>query len=169
MSNELPTDTDDALTDDQYEDLARPVSDRPELKTTVDVRLPPEITSLVAAHAAHRTVTDGAATVADIHDYAADYVQLWPRYLVGETDTPLVEWVADRADVVVDPSETVVLPDRQLFEVRAEYRPESEVPVHVMLDPPERVLEAAGGWNQLVESVRFHRPDGGPDGDERDD
>jgi len=34
-----------------------------------------------------------------------------------------------------------VLPDRQLFEARAEYRPESESPMHVTLDPPERVLE----------------------------
>jgi hypothetical protein len=160
MSSELPTDTDDALTDDQYEALSRPVSDRPELKTTVDVRLPPEITSAVAAHAAYRTATDGAATVADIHDYAADHVQLWPRYLVGESDTPLVEWVADRADIIVDPSDTVVLPDRQLFEARAEYRPESEIPVHVTLDPPERVLEAAGGADQLTETIRVHLADG---------
>ena len=156
MSNELPTDTDDALTDDQYEALSRPASDRPELKTTVDVRLPPAITSAVAAHAAHRTATDGAATVAKIHDYATDYVEVWPRYLVAESDTPLVEWVADRADVVINPSKAVVLPDRQLFEARAEYRPDSEIPVHVTLDPPERVLEAAGGADQLTETIRVH-------------
>ena len=156
MSNELPTDTDDALTDEQYEGLTRAPGDWPELKTTVDVRLPPEITSAVAAHAAHRTTTDGAATVADIHDFADNYVEVWPRYLVAEGDTPLVEWVADRADVVVDPSDTVVLPDRQLFEARAEYRPESEIPVHVTLDPPERVLEAAGGADQLTETIRVH-------------
>ena len=150
------TTQDDALTDDQYEALSRPVSARPELKTTVDVRLPPEITSAVGAHAAHRTTTDGAVTAAAVRDIAADYVDLWPRYLVAESDTPLVEWVADRADVVIDPSDTVVLPDRQLFEARAEYRPESEIPVHVTLDPPERVLEAAGGADQLTETIRVH-------------
>jgi len=153
----------DARTDEQYEGLTRAVGDRPELKTTVDVRLPPAITSAVAAHAAHQTATDGAATVADIHDFAADHVEVWPRYLVAESDTPLVEWVADRADVVVDHSDTVVLPDRQLFEARAEYRPESEIPVHVTLDPPERVLEAAGGADQLTEVIRVHVGDGAGD------
>ena len=157
------TTEDDALTDDQYEALSRPVSDRPELKTTVDVRLPPEITSAVAAHAAHRIATNGAVTAAAVRDIAADYVEVWPRHLVAGADTPLVEWVADRADVVVDPSETVVLPDRQLFEARAEYRPESEIPVHVTLDPPERVLEAAGGADQLTETIRVHLADGAGD------
>lgn len=162
MEDETTTE-DDVLTDDQYEALSRPVSDRPALKTTVDVRLPPEITSAVAAHAAHRTATDGAVTAASVRDIAADYVEVWPRHLVAETDTPLVEWVADRADVVVDPSETVVLPDRQLFEARAEYRPESEVSLHVTLDPPERVLEAAGGADQLTETIRVHLADGAGD------
>ena len=150
------TTKDDALTDNQYEALSRPVGDRPELKTTVDIRLPPEITSAVAAHAAHRTATDGAVTAAAVRDIAADYVEVWPRYLVADTGRPLVEWVADRADVVVDHNENAVLPDRQLFEARAEYRPESEIPVHVTLDPPERVLEAAGGADQLTETIRVH-------------
>ena len=155
MRDDTTTD-DDARTDEQYEGVTRAPGDWPELKTTVDVRLPPAITSVVGAHAAHRTTTDGAATVADIHDYATDYVEVWPRYLVAESDTPLVEWVADRADVTVDPSEAVVLPDRQLFEAYAEYRPESEIPVHVTLDPPERVLAAAGGADQLTETIRVH-------------
>ena len=163
MSNELPTDTDDALTDDQYEALSQPVSDRPELKTTVDIRLPSEITSAVAAHAAHRTATNGTVTAAAVRDIAADYVEVWPRYLVADSDTPLVEWVADRADIVVDLSETVVLPDRQLFEARAESRPESEVPLHVTLDLPERVLEAGGGADQLTETIRVHLADGAGD------
>ena len=157
------TTEDDALNDDQYEALSRPVSDRPELKTAVDVRLPSEITSAVAARAAHRTATNGAVTAAAVRDIAADYVDVWPQYLVADTGRPLVEAIADRADVVVDPSDTVVLPDRQLFEARAEYRPESEVPLHVTLDPPERVLKAAGGADQLTETIRVHLADGAGD------
>ena len=163
---------DDALTDDQYSthgddrpaSAAGPLSsDPPELQMTVDVAVPSEITALVSDRAVRRTARDGAVTAAAIYDLVDDYVQVWPRPLVADTGRPLVEAVADQADVTVDHSETVVFPDRQLFGASAEYRPESEVPLHVTLDPPERVLEAAGGADQLTETIRVHLADGGGD------
>ena len=171
MRDDTTTD-DDALTDDQYSthgndrpaSAAGPLlSDPPELQTAVDVAVPSEIMALVVDRAARRTARDGAVTAAAICGMVDEYVQVWPRPLIADTGRPLVEAVADQADVTVDHSETVVFPDRQLFGASAEYRPESEVPLHVTLDPPERVLEAAGGWGQLTETIRVHLADGAGD------
>lgn len=164
-----PTTEDDAApsTDDAGDPASGapvPVSERPELRTTVDVRVPTEIVEEVAKRAERRATHEGAVTALTITGLADDYVQVWARHLVADTDTTLVDWIDEDSDVPVDHSDQVSYPDRQVFTAGVSYRPESEVPLHVTLDPPERVLEAAGGWGQLVEDVQFHHA--GDDGDE---
>jgi hypothetical protein len=38
---------------------------------------------------------------------------------------------------------------------RAEYRPDEEVPIRVTIEAPEHVREAAGGFEELTDSVRL--------------
>jgi hypothetical protein len=40
---------------------------------------------------------------------------------------------------------------------RAEYRPDEEVPLQVTLNVPEHVREAAGGFEELTETVEFRQ------------
>jgi hypothetical protein len=163
-----PTTTDAVPTTDNPTDPAGeavvPPSERPELRTTVDVRVPTEIADAVAQRAAHHATQEGAVTSKTINDLALDYVQVWARHLVADTNTRLPDWIDEDTDVPVDHSEQWPYPDRQLFAAGVSYRPESEVPLHITLDPPERVLDQVGGWGQLVENVRFHHA--GDDGDE---
>jgi hypothetical protein len=141
-----------------------PVSERPELRTTVDVRVPTEIVEEVAKRAERRATHEGAVTALTITGLADDYVQVWARHLVADTNTRLPDWIDEDRGVRVDHSDQVSYPDRQLFAAGVSYRPESEVPLHVTLDPPERVLDQVGGWGQLVENIRFHHA--GDNGDE---
>ena len=46
---------------------------------------------------------------------------------------------------------------------RAEYRPDEEVPLVISLDVPERVLETAGGFEELTETVEYRRAPSGED------
>jgi hypothetical protein len=40
---------------------------------------------------------------------------------------------------------------------RAEYRPDEEVPLQVTIEVPEHVREAAGGFEELTETVEFRQ------------
>jgi len=169
-TNDTDSTTDDAPnTDDVDTDPAGeafvPPSERPELRTTVYVRVPTEIADAVAQRVAHRATHEGPVTAETITDIADDYVQVWARLLVADTNTRLPDWIAQDTDVPVDHSDQVSYPDRQLLAAGVSYRPESEVPLHVTLDPPERVLEQVGGWEELVENARFHHA-GGDNGGE---
>jgi hypothetical protein len=165
------TDNDAAPTTDDADDPAsgwetQAPSERPELRTTVDVRVPTEIADVVAQRAARRSTHEGAVTSRTITELADDYVQVWARHLVADTNTRLPDWIDEDRGVPVDHSEQVSFPDRQLFAAGVSYRPESEVPLHVTLDPPERVLEQVGGWEELVENARFHHAGEDDDGEE---
>jgi hypothetical protein len=156
--------TDNTDAGDPAGEAVVPPSERPELRTTVDVRVPTEIADVVAQRAARRSTHEGAVTSRTITELADDYVQVWARHLVADTNTRLPDWIDEDTDVPVDHSEQVSYPDRQLFAAGVSYRPESEVPLHVTLAPPERVLDQAGGWEGLVEHVQFHHA--GDNGDE---
>jgi len=162
-----PTTDDDAPTTDDAGGPASgeslPPSERPELRTTVDVPVPTEIVEDVAKRAERRATHEGAVTAETITETADDYVQVWARHLVADTDTTLVDWIDEDTDVPVDHSDQVSYPDRQLFAAGVSYRPESAVPLHVTLDPPERVLDQVGGWEELIEHVQFHHAGAGGD------
>jgi len=163
-----PTTTDAAPSTDDADDPAsgwepQAPSERPELRTTVDVRVPTEIADAVAQRAARRAAHEGAVTSKTIADIALDYVQVWARHLVADTNTRLTDWIDENTDIPVDHSEQWPFPDRQLFAAGVSYRPESAVPLHVTLDPPERVLDQVGGWEELIEHVQFHHAGAGGD------
>ena len=143
-----------------------PPSERPELRTTVDVRVPTKIADAVAQRAAHRATHKGPVTARTITEIADDYVQVWARHFAADTGRPLVDWIDEDRSVPVDHSDQVSYPDRQLFAAGVSYRPESAVPLHITLDPPERVLDQVGGWGQLVEDVQFHHAGDEDDGGE---
>jgi hypothetical protein len=46
---------------------------------------------------------------------------------------------------------------------RAEYRPDEDVPLRVTIDVPEHVLDAAGGFEDLTDSVRLRPAPSGED------
>jgi hypothetical protein len=46
---------------------------------------------------------------------------------------------------------------------RAEYRPGEDVPLRVTIDVPEHVLDAAGGFEDLTDSVRLRPAPSGED------
>jgi len=119
------------------------------------VGLPMDIVTAIAYRAGAVVAQEGAVTPREINELAHDHVSLWGRFMVTGTDMELVEWIEDAADVPVDHSEPVAYPERHVFDVRAEYRPDTEVPLRIHLDPPEEVLEDAGGWDWLTESVRL--------------
>jgi len=107
------TTNDDVPTDNQHDSgddrSARagmlPLSNYPELRTTVDVAVPSEIVADVADRAAQKTASDGAVTPVEVAGLVADHVEVQPQYLVAGTDTPLVKALADRADVTIDSPE----------------------------------------------------------------
>lgn len=68
----------------------------------------------------------------------------------GPADIPSV----DAENVPTDDT-----PDGVLMEARAEYRADHRIPLHVTVDAPETVLEDAGSWDELTESVRVSRAD----------
>lgn len=52
---------------------------------------------------------------------------------------------------------------RSRIQSEAAYQPDEQIPLKITLDPPADVLDAAGGWDQLVETAQIRRA---PDGDE---
>jgi len=126
-----------------------------EERLTALVGLPMDIVTAIAYRAGAVAAQEGGVTPYEIQDLAYDHVSLAGRFMVTGTDMELVEWIEDAADVPVDHSEPVTYPERHVFDARAEYRPDSEVPLRIHLDPPADVLEDAGGWDWLTETVRL--------------
>lgn len=136
------------------------VDELPTWNTSVDVFLPDDVARAVAYRAGMRAHREAAVTEREVHDLALDHAQTHSRFLVEhdwqQPAVPLVEWVADQGVPVDHETATVTHPDRRIFGATAQYRPDSEIPLHITLDVPEGVIEDAGGWDWLTESVRLH-------------
>jgi len=128
---------------------------RREESLTALVGLPMDIVTAIAYRAGAVAAQEGGVTPYEIQDLAYDHVSLAGRFMVTGTDIELVEWIEEAADVPVDHSEPVSYPERHVFDARAEYRPDSKVPLRIQLDPPAEVLDEVGGWDELTETVRL--------------
>jgi len=140
---------------------AESIHDFPTWAGTVDVFLPDDVARAVAHRAGARAHREGAITECEVHDLAYDHAQVWARFL-AEPDTlepavPLSDWVADQGVPVDHGRDPVVFPDRRVFEATAQYRPGHQIPLRVTLDVPDGVLDDAGGWAELTDSVRLLR------------
>jgi len=109
------TDDDSTERDEQHSDAdaasdAKALTEMIEVseKTViVDVELSVETLTAIAYRSGRRSAEGGPVSAFDIHEIAHDHVQLWPRFLVKNTETPIHEWVEEAAGVPVDDSEPI--------------------------------------------------------------
>ena len=140
----------------------------PEWRGSVGVVIPREVARAVAHRVGVAAARGKTVTERTVYDYALDHAQVHERFRVpvGSGTAPLADWV-DRRGVAVERTEgdvetatTAVTDDghtRAYFPARVEYRPGDDVPLVVTLDVPEYVLDVAGGFEELTESVRVRR------------
>ena len=179
MGHNYPNDDDEPtnnrLAADEYDSVAdvSPPADYldqfPEWRGSVDVVIPKDVARAVAHRAGAVAARGKTVTDRTITDYALDHAQVHERFRVpvGSGTISLSEYAeqhgvpVERTEGDVETATTTAVTDdghtRAYFPARAECRPGDDVPLVVTLDVPDYVLDVAGGFDQLTESVRVRR------------
>ena len=139
----------------------------PEWRGSVGVVIPREVARAVAHRAGAVAARGKTVTDRTITDYALDHAQVHERFRVpvGSGTVSLSEYAeqhgvpVERTEGDVETATTTVTDGhtRAYFPARGEFRPAQDIPLAVTLDVPDYVLDVAGAFDQLTESVRVRR------------